>query len=142
MLGQTGLRCNIEDAGESQSGIDQEAHDVTDCVGHLALQQVIHRNPGIAKIAKNVTDARPYRRRQHGFIRLCCRPDHCLVNALVEREHRPVVALERILWISGTRTAGDQHQHACNYPVASTRTQAIKSGIQHQPLWRFVPTHC
>ena len=87
---------DVEQAADAEHRVDRDAHDVRHAVRNLQLQQIVRGDVDVADIREEVGHAVAHRLRHGPHVTLRHRLQRVLIDLVVDREHRPVVALERI----------------------------------------------
>ena len=87
---------DVEHAADPDRRIDEEAPDGLDRALGLQLQHVVGEHQRLADIREDMPDPGAQRLGDHRLVQHRQRPERDPVEELVDREHRPVEALERI----------------------------------------------
>jgi hypothetical protein len=105
---QAGFGRHVEQATDTEGGVDGHAHEGRDTLFDTALQQLVDGRPDIADVAEEVAHAMLDRGRHHGVVGLGGRLQGDLVDRVVEAEHGAVEAFQRIIRIVGGAGAARQ----------------------------------
>jgi len=86
----------VENAGDAERRIEKNPAEVIYPFLKFTLQHVIHRNPDILEVRKEIGNTGADDPRQHGAVGSRHRLDYRLVRGIVEAEHHPIERLQRI----------------------------------------------
>ena len=97
MLVEAHFARDVEGATDADGRIHQDAAPVVERIARLALQQVVHTDHQIGDVAEEIADHCLDRQRGHIVVTLGNRLRDGRIKHLVDREHRTVPALGRIV---------------------------------------------
>ncbi|MNS89537.1 hypothetical protein D3C72_1235530 [compost metagenome] len=122
MLGNAGLRGDVDQAEDTESRVHADAHDILQARFALALQQVIHGAPHIGQVAEEVAHACLHERWRDLLVGRGDRLQGHLVDGVVELEHGAVIPFQRVARIgaggASAHAGGDGHGQADTYQSA------------------------
>jgi hypothetical protein len=103
------LARHIEQAGDAERGIDQEAANGGAGAIHVALQHVVNHDDGCAQVAQEAAHAVLRLLRQHAAIEQRRRLDQDAIDHAVEFEDAAVQPFERIIVVLADHDLGRVH---------------------------------
>src|SRR6266853_616777 len=100
VLLQPEVGSEVENAGDPERRIENDASEIVEPLLKLALQHIVHRDPDVLEIGKEIGNPRAQDSRHDPAVTPGHGPDHGPVHRIVEAEHRAVQRLERVRWIA------------------------------------------
>src|SRR5437773_434178 len=108
VLLESQLGGEVENAGDPERRIEKNPPKVVYPLLKFTLQHVVHGNPDVLEVGKEIGNTGANGTWQHGAIGSRHRLDHRLVRSIVEAEHHPVERLERVGRIASRSGAARQ----------------------------------
>src|SRR6267143_3866948 len=96
VLLESQLGGEVENAGDPERRIEKKPAEIIYSLLKFALQHVIHRNPDVLEVGKEIRNTGADDSRQHGAVGFRHWLDDRIVRGVVEAEHHPVERLERV----------------------------------------------
>jgi hypothetical protein len=124
VLRQPGGRRPVDQAANTERGVDRNAHQVFGRVGDLQLQQVVREVANVANVRKEAADRRAQRRRRDLHVAGCNRASDVFVGGVVELEDLAIHRFKRIARFTvGARGATGQGESSGEQHAAGERSQ-------------------
>src|SRR5882762_9094074 len=141
VLLESKLGGEVENAGDPERRIEKKPSEVVYPLLKFALQHVIHRNPDVLEVGKEIRNTGADGSRQHGAVGSRNRLDHRPVRGIVEAEHRPVERLERIGRVapgSGAASQRSRQEQRRAQPLRLCHAVGFQSLLLAVPFGGFI----